>query len=253
MSPTDLFRLDGKRVLITGASSGFGAHFAEVLAAVGADVILAARRTDKLEATARKVREAGGKAHTVRLDVADEESVKAAFDVMPLPDVVINNAGINIEASTTDLAGDEWDQVMDTNVKGMWLVSREAIRLWINEQRPGNIINIASILGLRVQSQLAVYAASKAAALQLTRSLALDYARYNIRANAICPGYYVTDINREWLASDGGQKMLKRVPLRRAGELRELNGALLLLASDASSYMSGSTIVVDGAHTQNSL
>lgn len=253
MSSTDIFRLDGKRVLVTGASSGFGAHFAGVLAGAGAEVILGARRTDKLEATAAMVRAMGGTAHTVKLDVSDEASVRAAFDAMPLPDVVINNAGINIEASTLALTGDEWDQVMDTNVKGMWLVSREAIRLWVNEKRPGNIINIASVLGLRVQSQLAVYTTSKAAALQLTKSLALDYARHNIRANAICPGYYVTDINREWLASDAGQKMIKRIPYRRAGELHELNGALLLLASDASSYMSGSTLVVDGAHTQSSL
>lgn len=253
MSSTDIFRLDGKRVLITGASAGFGAHFAEVLAGAGAEVILGARRTDRLEQTAQRVRALGGNAHTVRLDVASGESVKAAFDAMPLPDVVINNAGINVEGSTLDLGEEDWDRVMETNVKGMWMVSREAIRLWINEKRPGNIVNIASILGLRVQNQLAAYAASKAAAVQLTRSLALDYARHNIRANVICPGYYVTDINRDWLASDGGQKMLKRIPYRRAGELHELNGALLLLASDASSYMSGSTIVVDGAHTQNSL
>ena len=253
MSSTNIFRLDGKRVLITGASSGFGAHFAEVLAGAGAEVILAARRTDKLEGTAQKVRAMGGVAHTVKLDVSNPQSVKDAFDAMPVPDVVINNAGINIEASTLDLTEDEWDQVMNTNVKGMWMVSREAIRLWINEKKPGNIVNIASILGLRVQSQLAVYTTSKAAALQLTKSLALDYARHNIRANAICPGYYVTDINREWLASDSGQKMLKRVPYRRAGELHELNGALLLLASDASSYMSGAVIAVDGAHTQSSL
>lgn len=253
MNPTDIFRLDGKRVLITGASSGFGAHFAGVLAAAGAEVILGARRTDKLEATAASVRAAGGTAHTVRLDVGDEASVKAAFDAMPAPDVVINNAGINIEGTTHGLGVADWDQVMDTNVKGMWLVSREAIRLWINEQRPGNIVNIASILGLRVQSQLAAYTTSKAAAVQLTKSLALDYARHNVRANVICPGYYVTDINREWLESDSGQKMVKRIPFRRPGQLHELNGALLLLASDASSYMSGSVIAVDGAHTQSSL
>lgn len=253
MSTRDLFRLDGKRVLITGASSGFGAHFAGVLAGAGAEVILAARRTDKLEQTAATVRAMGGTAHTVVLDVANPVSVKAAFDAMPAPDVVINNAGINIEASTLTLTEDEWDQVMDTNVKGMWMVSREAIRLWINERKPGNIINIASILGLRVQSQLAVYTASKAAAIQLTRSLALDYARHNIRANVICPGYYATDINRAWLESESGQKMIKRMPFRRLGNLPELDGPLLLLASDASSYMSGSVLVVDGAHTQNSL
>lgn len=253
MTPKNLFRLDGKRVLITGASSGFGAHFAVVLAGAGAEVILGARRTEKLEETAAKVRDAGGVAHTVKLDVSDEGSIKAAFDAMPAPDVVINNAGINIEGNTLALPESDWDQVMDTNVKGMWMVSREAIRLWVNERKHGNIINIASILGLRVQSQLAAYTTSKAAAVQLTKSLALDYARHNIRVNAICPGYFVTDINREWLESESGQKMLKRIPLRRAGELPELDGPLLLLASDASSYMSGSCLVVDGAHTQNSL
>ena len=253
MNQQKLFRLDGKRVLITGASSGFGAHFAGVLAAAGADVILAARRTDLLETIAQKVRDAGGKAHTVRMDVSDEASVQAAFDVMPLPDVVINNAGINVEGSTLDLAGDDWDRVMDTNVKGMWLVSREAIRLWINENRQGNIINIASVLGLRVQNQLAAYTTSKAAAVQLTKSLALDYARNHVRVNAICPGYFETDINREWFTTEGGQKMIKRIPFRRLGNLPELDGPLLLLASDASSYMSGACIVVDGAHTQNTL
>ncbi len=253
MSSTDIFRLDGKRVFITGASSGFGAHFAVVLAAAGATVVLGARRTGKLEETAARVRAAGGKAETVKLDVSSEASVKAAFDAMPAPDIVINNAGINIEASTLDLTGDEWDRVVDTNVKGMWMVSREAIRLWINEKRPGNIINIASILGLRVQSQLAAYTASKAAAIQLTRSLAIDYARHNIRVNAICPGYFETDINRDWFRTEGGQKMIKRVPFRRLGNLPELDGPLLLLASDASSYMSGSCVVVDGAHTQSTL
>lgn len=253
MSQSSLFRLDGKRVLITGASSGFGAHFAQVLSAAGAEVILGARRVEKLEQTAAKVHAAGGKAECVKLDVSDGASVRAAFDAMPVPDVVINNAGINIENTTVDLKEDEWDQVMDTNVKGMWMVSREAIRLWINEGKRGNLINIASVLGLRVQSQLAVYTASKAAAIQLTKSLALDYARYNIRANAICPGYFATDINREWLETDGGQKMIKRIPFRRPGNLSELDGPLLLLASDASSYMSGSCVVVDGAHTQSSL
>lgn len=252
-SPTDAFRVDGKRVLITGASSGFGAHFAEVLSAAGATVILGARRVDKLEKTAEKVRAAGGTAEVVRLDVADALNVEDVFRSIALPDVVINNAGINIEGSAVSLTEDEWDQVMDTNVKGVWLVAREAIKRWVEAGRGGNIINIASILGLRVQNQLPVYTASKAAVIQLTRSLALDYARRGIRVNAICPGYFETDINRDWFRTEGGQKMIKRVPLHRLGELHELNGALLLLASDASSYMSGSSIVVDGAHTQNTL
>lgn len=249
----DLFRLDGKRVLITGASSGFGAHFGQVLAKQGATVILGARRVEKLEETAAAIRAAGGKAETVKLDVSSSASIAAAFVAMGQVDVVINNAGINVEASATALTEADWDSVMDTNLKGMWMVSKEAITQWLKDKRPGNIINIASILGLRVASQLPVYTASKAGAVQLTKSLALDYARHNIRVNAICPGYFETDINRDWFRTEPGQKMIKRMPFRRLGNLPELDGPLLLLASDASSYMSGSIVVVDGAHTQNSL
>ncbi len=249
----DLFRLDGKRVLITGASSGFGAHFGHVLAKQGATVILGARRVEKLEETAAAIRAAGGKAETVKLDVSSGTSIAAAFAAMGKVDVVINNAGINVEASATALTEDEWDSVANTNLKGMWMVSKEAIKQWQADKRPGNIINIASILGLRVASQLPVYTATKAGAVQLTKSLALDYARYNIRINAICPGYFETDINRDWFQTEPGQKMIKRMPFRRLGNLPELDGPLLLLASDASSYMSGSIVVVDGAHTQNSL
>jgi NAD(P)-dependent dehydrogenase (short-subunit alcohol dehydrogenase family) len=142
---------------------------------------------------------------------------------------------------------------MDTNLKGAWLVSREVLRRWIAGKRGGNIINVASVLGLRVQGQFAAYAASKAALIQFTRSLALDYARHDVRANALCPGYFATDLNRDWLVSESGERMRMRIPSRRLGELHELDGPLLMLASDASSYMSGAAIVVDGAHTQNTL
>ncbi len=253
MSSTDIFRLDGKTILITGASSGLGAHFAQVFAGAGADVILAARRTEQLEVTASKVRELGRKAYCVKLDVGQEESVQSAFDAVPLPDVAVNNAGIHVAGATHELEVSGWDRLMDTNLKGAWLVSREAIRRWIAHKRGGNIVNIASILGLRVQGQFAAYASSKAALMQLTASLALDYARYGIRANALCPGYFSTDLNRDWLVSEAGERMRLRIPYRRFGELKELNGAALLLVSDASSYMSGSTVVVDGAHSQNTL
>ncbi len=248
-----LFRLDGKRALVTGASSGLGLHFADVLAAAGATVVMAARRTDKLEAAAARTRRHGGIVHCVALDVTDQASVREAFSAMPLPDVVINNAGINVEGPSTELSEAQWDQVMHTNVRGAFSASCEAIRRWIAQERPGNIINVASILGLRAQRQLAAYSASKAALIQLTRSFAIDYARHRIRANALCPGYCVTDINREWLASDSGKRLLDRIPFRRAAEASELDGALLLLASDASTYMTGSTLVVDGGHSQNTL
>lgn len=244
----NIFSLAGKRVLITGASSGFGAHFASVLAQAGADLVLAARRLDKLEDTAVKVRALRRDAVTVEMDVASHSSIENAFASMPPIDVVINNAGINREGSMDALSEDDWDAVIDTNLKGVWAVSKFAVQRWRQEKRPGNIINIASVLGLRIGAQLPPYVASKAAVVQLTKSIALDYARDNIRCNAICPGYFMTDINREFMQSPLGEKLIKRIPFRRLGNLPDLDGPLLMLASDASRYMSGAAIPVDGAH-----
>ncbi|PKM22029.1 MAG: 2-deoxy-D-gluconate 3-dehydrogenase [Gammaproteobacteria bacterium HGW-Gammaproteobacteria-14] len=246
--PQDLFSLTGKRVLITGASSGFGAHFASVLAAAGADLVLAARRTEKLEETAQTIREMGRDAVVVTMDVSDHASVEASFATMPALDVVVNNAGINRVGATDGLEEEDWDAVLDTNLKGVWAVSKFAIRQWRKEGRSGNIINIASILGIRIGNQLPAYVASKAAVVQLTKSIALDYARNNIRCNAICPGFFETDINRDFMKTDAGEKMIKRMPMRRMGDMPELNGPLLLLASDASSFMNGAVIPVDGGH-----
>lgn len=242
------FSLDGRRVLVTGASSGFGAHFAEVLAHAGADLVLAARRTERLAKTAERVRELGRNALVLPMDVADFQSVAQAFADMPAIDCVVNNAGINRIGTTHELAETDWDAVMDTNTKGVWSVSRFAIEQWIKDERPGNIVNIASVLGIRVGNQLPVYTASKAAVVQLTRSIALDYARHGIRCNAICPGFFETDINRDFMQTPAGQKLIGRIPCRRMGELGELDGPLLLLVSGASSYMSGAVISVDGGH-----
>ncbi|MDF1779970.1 MAG: SDR family NAD(P)-dependent oxidoreductase [Alcanivoracaceae bacterium] len=245
---TEIFRLDGKTVLVTGASSGFGAHFAQTLAQAGADLVLAARRVDKLAETARAVQALGRSATVISMDVSEVASVEQAFAQMPPIDVVINNAGINREGSMDALSEDDWDAVIDTNLKGVWAVSKFAVQRWRQEKRPGNIINIASVLGLRIGAQLPPYVASKAAVVQLTKSIALDYARDNIRCNAICPGYFMTDINREFMQSPLGEKLIKRIPFRRLGNLPDLDGPLLLLASDASRYMSGAAIPVDGAH-----
>mgnify|MGYP000017659261 CR=1 FL=1 len=250
---TDIFRLDGKRVLVTGASSGLGAHFARTLAGAGADLVLAARRPDKLEETARAVRELGREATSVAMDVGDYESVESAFLKIPEFDVLINNAGVNRVGQTHELGKPDWDAVIDTNLNGVWHVTRFALNRWLNAEQPGNIINVASILGLRVSNQLPAYSASKAAVVQLTQSVALDYARHNIRCNAICPGYFETDMNREFMHSEAGQRLLKRVPYRRMGNQPELDGPLLLLASEASSYMSGVAMPVDGAHACNPL
>lgn len=248
-----MFDITGKRILITGASSGFGARFATALAERGADLVLAARRVEKLEQTAEAVRGLGREALVVPMDVADHASVEKAFADMPALDVVVNNAGISREGATDTLSEEDWDAVIDTNLNGVWAVSKFAIQQWRRDGRPGNIINIASILGLRVGAMLSPYTVSKAGVVQLTKSIALDYARYNIRCNAICPGYVETDINRAFFQGPHGEKLIKRIPFRRLGRIDELLGPLLLLASDASSYMSGTAIPVDGAHLCNTL
>jgi len=248
----DIFRLDGKRVLITGASSGFGAHFGQVLAAQGATVILGARRVEKLEETAAAIRAAGGKAETVKLDVGNAASVAAAFAAIGRVDVVINNAGINVEASATALTEDQWDSVMDTNLKGVWLVSKEALKQWMNEKRPGNIINIASILGMVGTGDTSrpgtiAYAASKGGVIAFTRSLAAEWAQHNINVNAIAPGPFESKMMAFALGSDEGRQMVAgTVPMRRIGRPDDMAGAALFLAGRGGSYLCGETIVVDG-------
>lgn len=253
MNQVDPFAIHGTRILITGASGGLGEHFARLLAGHGASVILAARRTARCESIAADIRQAGGQAETVALDVGDTTSVESAFDAIAMPDVVINNAGISRGGFLDSLTDDEWHEVINTNVTGVMRMSRAAIQRWQAAQRPGVIVNVASILGLRVIQALPAYNASKAAVVQLTRSLALDSARYGIRVNCLCPGYYATDINRDFLASESGEKMRKRIPMRRFGEFKNLDGAMRLLVSDASAYMTGTEIVVDGGHLVSTL
>lgn len=251
------FRLDEKSALITGASGGLGSHFARTLAAAGARVILAARRLDRLEQLKSDIEAAGGAAHVVELDVTDPNSVDAALDAALARagsvDILVNNSGVAIGQAAVEISEDDWDRVIDTNLKGAWLMAQAFARRAIAAETGGSIINIASILGRRVAKGVAPYAASKAALEHLTRALALEWARYGIRVNAIAPGYFQTELNQGFLQSDAGQKMIKGIPQRRAGYLEELNGALLLLASDASTYMTGSTLVVDGGHLCSTL
>ncbi|RMF17203.1 MAG: SDR family oxidoreductase [Candidatus Dadabacteria bacterium] len=242
------FRLDGRRVLITGASSGFGRHFADVLSAAGAEVVLAARRRERLADAVRALTERGATAKAVALDVTDPASVQEAFAAAGPIDVLINNAGISRPGSTHTMDEADWQAVIDTNLTGAWRCAKTAISAWLERSAPGVIVNIASIVGLRVARELGAYAASKAAVVHLTRSLALDYGRLGIRTNAICPGYFATELTEDYLASPAGQKQMQRVPLGRQGRLEELDGALLLLASEMSSYMNGSIIAVDGGH-----
>ncbi|MDP4796859.1 MAG: SDR family oxidoreductase [Rhodospirillales bacterium] len=248
--------MQGKTVLVTGASSGLGQHFARVLAGAGARVAVAARRRDKLQSLAAEINDAGGSALAVGMDVTDRMSVTDALDEiaaeLAVPNVLINNAGVAGGAAALDVTDADWHAVIDTNLQGSWIVAQETARR-MRDAGGGNIVNTASILGLRVSAGVAPYAISKAAVVQMTKVLALELARYKIRVNALAPGYIETDLNEEYLNSDAGLAMIKRIPMRRCGRLHDLDGPLLLLASDASAYMTGSVIPVDGGHLVNTL
>ena len=252
-----IFDLNGKTALVTGASSGIGSHFVKTLAQAGADVILAARRTDRLQARAKAIAISGSDVSWVALDVTDPASVEAAFtksvNLHGKIDIVVNNAGVGFQGQALDISQRAWDAVIDTNLKGAWLVAQQAGRCMSANPSGGSIINIASILGRRVMGGVAPYAVAKAALEHLTRLLAYEWARHSIRVNAIAPGYIVTDMNRDYLESPLGEKAKAKIPQKRFGRPADLDGPLLLLASDASSYMTGSTIVADGGHLQSSM
>lgn len=250
----DLFSLDGRVALVTGASSGLGRHFAQVLHDAGARVVLAARRTDRIEADAARL---GERARALTMDVTDEASITAGFEQLAndgvLCDVIVNNAGISGEHMILQMDTAEWDSVVEVNLRGPFLVARDAARRLVAAKKRGSIVNIASILGLRVSPAVAPYMASKAGLIHLTRSMAWEFARYGIRVNALCPGYFSTEINADFLKTEWAQASLKRVPQRRIGNLDELTGPLLLLASNAGSFMTGEALVVDGGQSINSM
>jgi NAD(P)-dependent dehydrogenase (short-subunit alcohol dehydrogenase family) len=253
----DRFALQGRTALVTGASAGFGRHFAHTLAAAGAAVAVAARRRGLLDALVGEITASGGRAAAVEMDVTDAASIEpalatAAATLGPL-DVVVNNAGISIQKATLALEAVEWDAVVNTNLRGAWLVAQAAARALVAAGRPGRIINVASITGLRTIGHLAPYAAAKAGLIHLTRVLAMEWARHGIQVNAIAPGYVETDLNRDFWASPPGKRLIDRIPQRRLGRLTDLDGPLLLLASDAGAFMTGSVLVVDGGHTVASL
>ena len=251
------FRLDGCVALVTGASSGFGRHFGSVLARAGARVALGARRIERVKDACDEITAAGGEAIAVTLDVTDTDSIREAFEAteqaLGLVTVVVNNAGITIPKPLVDLEGGDWSAVIDTNLNGVAYVTREASQRMIAAGQGGSVINIASILAQREQKLLTNYAASKAGVVQFTRVAALELAQHDIRVNAICPGYFETDLNRDWLASEDGQEMIRRIPQRRVGDLDNLNGPLLLLASEAGALMTGTSLTVDGGHVLSSL
>ncbi len=249
--------LTGRSALVTGASSGLGLHFAKVLAAGGCRVTLAARRLSVLEHLADDINSSGGRAMAVALDVRDRRSVESAVVAAvaaggPI-DILVNNSGVTASAAALDQIEEEWDRVLDTNLKGAYRVATAVARTMRDSGREGSVINIASILGIRPAGQVCAYAVSKAALIHLTRVLALEWARHAIRVNAIAPGYIETDLNRDFFQSAAGAAMLARIPQRRLGRPSDLDGALLLLASNASRYMTGSVIAIDGGHLVSSL
>jgi len=250
-------RLDGKVALVTGAFGGLGRDFARILARAGAAVALAGRRLHEGRALAEEMRREGARAEAFEMDVTDRASVDAAVDraeaaLGPL-DVLVNNAGIAITRPFLDLSEREWRDVLDVNLDGAFRVAQAVALRMKAAGKGGSIVNIASVLGERVASQVAPYATSKAALVQLTRAMALELARDRIRVNALAPGYIETPLNRDFFASEGGQALVKRVPQRRLGHVDDLEGALLLLCSDASSFMTGATVAVDGGHAVSSL
>ena len=240
--------LGGRRAIVTGASSGLGLHFAGVLAAAGAEVTLTARRVAVLEAACAGLPGARGLA----LDVTDAVSVAAAFAGEPY-DIVINNAGVAHDGAALATSETDWGRVIDTDLSGVFRVARAAAAAMVAAGQGGSIVNVASITGHRVAGRLAAYATAKAGVLQLTKALALEWARHGIRVNALSPGYVETEINRGFFASDAGLAMIRRIPQRRLGRMADLDGPLLLLASDAGAYMTGTDIVVDGGHLVSSL
>lgn len=240
--------LTGRTALVTGASSGFCRSFALTLASQGARVVVGARRRALLEDLVAEVTAGGGDAVAVELDVCDPDSVDRAFDDIGLIDIVVNNAGVGGTLHALDTSDEAWRGVYAVNVEGALRVAKRAARAMISARASGCIINIASITGLRPGVAVPAYSTSKAALIHLTKALAAEWARYGIRVNALAPGYFETDLTQAFLASDYGQKMVSRIPQRRFGHLQELQGPLLLLASDASSYMTGTVIEVDGGH-----
>lgn len=246
--------LAGRTVLVTGASQGLGAGFASTLARAGAKVALAARQTGKLAELRAAIEAAGGTALAVAMDVTDAASIRAAFDqaeagLGPV-DVLVNNAGIAIPKPFLEITEEDWDTVLDTNLKGCFLVGQEAARRMAARHREGRgggaIINVASVLGQQVIGNLASYCASKAGLIHLTKAMALDLARVGVRVNALAPGYIETPMNSAFFHSPAGEKLVKGIPQRRLGQGEDLDGALLLLASDASRYMTGTVVTVDG-------
>lgn len=241
--------LTGKTALITGTTSGFGRHMAITLARAGAHVAITGRRTERLADLKSEIESFDGRALPVALDVTDTKSIRSCIDACETElgpvDILVNNAGMNIDQMAADVTEEAYDTIMDTNLKGSFFMAQEAAKRMIGKGRPGRIINIASIGGHTVLPGLSVYCMSKAAVLMMTRSLAREWARYEINVTALCPGFIETELNEHWFATEPGQKQVKGYPRRRLGEIADLDGALLLLASDQGRIITGTSITID--------
>jgi 3-oxoacyl-[acyl-carrier protein] reductase len=251
MKAADMFSLQGRVALVTGASSGLGAQFAKALSDNGASVALVARRTDRLTALKKEIENKGGKAIAIEADVTDRAAMIAAYDAAEKAfgtvTILINNAGVAMQpARATEVAPEEWRRVLATNLDAVFYWAQEGARRMLAVKKPGSIVNIASVLGFGVAKGVAAYATAKAGVVQTTKALALELAFKGVRVNAIAPGWFVTEINHDYLMSEAGTAIKREIPMGRFGNAGDLDGALLLLVSDAGSYITGATIVVDG-------
>jgi NAD(P)-dependent dehydrogenase (short-subunit alcohol dehydrogenase family) len=250
MSAAEIFGLAGKTAMVTGASSGLGERFAEVLAENGASVVLVARRADRLAALRARIEAAGGRAIAAEADVRDRAAMRRAFDAAEKSfgtvTILVNNAGVAHAGRAVELSEEEWRRILSTNLDAVFFCAQEAARRMLAAGAGGAIVNIASVLGLGVDKGVVAYATAKAGVIQMTRALALELAFKGIRVNAIAPGWIVTEMNRDYLASERGAALKREIPVGRFGEPRDLDGPLLLLVSDAGRYVTGATIVADG-------
>jgi NAD(P)-dependent dehydrogenase (short-subunit alcohol dehydrogenase family) len=249
--------LSGRVALVTGASSGLGMQFAKVLAAAGAGVVLAARRVERLKTLRAEIEADDGDAHVVGMDVTDIDSIRAAVahaeTEMGTIDILVNNSGVSTTQRLTDVTADDYDYVMDTNTRGAFFVAQEVAKRMIARSKGaapgtftgGRIVNIASMAGLRVLSQIGVYAMSKAAVVHMTRSMALEWGRHGINVNAICPGYIDTEINHHHWQSEAGQKLVQMLPRKRLGKPSDLDTTLLMLCANESHFVNGAVIAAD--------
>ncbi len=252
--------LSGRVAMITGASSGLGEQFARALSAAGAGVVLAARRVERLKTLRAEIEAADGDAHVVGLDVTSLESIRAAVahaetEMGPI-DILVNNAGVGTTQHLTDVTADDYDFMMNTNVRGAFFVAQEVAKRMIARAKGtapgtytgGRIVNIASVAGLRVGSRIGVYCMGKAAVIHMTRSMALEWGRFDINVNAICPGYIDTEINHHQWAGESGHKLIQQLPRKRVGKPADLDSTLLMLCANESHFVNGAVIAADDGY-----